>query len=119
MTAPKHSITLNNGAMHHLASFLATPGALTDAADLYRAGQMLEDYFSDLPMPPEHNKNTDEITAVKNVRAWQKQGAFVFELSERKRETCKKAIQHVIGKGVGSGPAMVCLLKQFGLALEE
>lgn len=114
-----HKLTLNNGAIHHLAQFLAVPGALTDPADLYRAGMVLEEKLSDLPKPDEIPEGTDQLKAVDLVRAWQRKGEHVIELTEKQRDTCKKAVQEVIKKGVGASPAIVCLLKQLGLAPED
>lgn len=115
----QHTLTLNNGAIHHLAQFLAAPGALTDPADLYRAGAILEEKLADLPKPEELPKDVDQLKAVELVRAWQRKGEHVIELTEKQRDTCKKAVQEVIKKGVGAGPAMLCLLKQLGLSPED
>jgi hypothetical protein len=114
-----HSLTLNNGAIHHLAQFLATPGALTDAADLFRAGQLLEEQLAELPTPEEIPAGTEHFEAVKLVRSWQRLGENIVEVTERQRETCKKAANEIIKKGIGAGPGVNCLLKQLGLAPED
>ena len=82
-----HNLTLNNGALHHLAQFLAAPGALTDVGDLYRAGEIMETKLADLPMPLEVAEGTDQLTATKQIGAWQREGEHVLELTERQRDT--------------------------------
>ena len=114
-----HALTLNNGAIHHLAQFLATPGVLTESADLFRAGQLLEEKLAELPMPEKIPDGTDHFDANKRVRAWQRSGSNIVEVTERQRETCKKAMTEIIKKGIPAGPGVNCLLKQLGLAPED
>ena len=114
-----HSLTLNFGGVHHLAQILATPGLLTDVGDLYRAGEILEEKLTDLPKPAEFREKVDQLEGEKIIRAWQRSSEFVLELSERQRDTCKKALSEIIKKGIGAGPAANCLIKQFGLAPED
>lgn len=115
-----HTLTLNNGAVYQLAQILGAPGFLTEAADLYRAGEVLETQLLDLPAPPEQiAKGTDDLTAEKQVRAWQRKGENKIELSERQRDTAKKAVQACIGKGtLPPGAGSLCLLRELGLAPE-
>lgn len=119
MTKP-HTLSLNNGAVHQLAQILGAPGLLTEPADLFRAGQILEESLLDLPAPPELAKGIDELAAVKQSRDWQRAGEHCIDLTERQRETAKKALQAACGKGVlPPGPGSLRLLTQLGLGAEE
>ncbi len=111
-----HTLTLNNGAVHQFAQILGAPGLLTEPADLYRAGQVLEEQLLELPALPDLPKGADEMAGTKLVREWQRAGAHRIELSERQRETGKKAVQAACGKGVlPPGPGSLRLLTEFGL----
>lgn len=114
-----HTLTLNNGAMHQLAQILGAPGFLTEPADVYRAGELLETQFMELPKPEEIPAGTDSLAAEKQVRAWQRAGSHKVEATERQRDTAKKAVQACIGKGnLPAGPGSLCLLRELGLAPE-
>lgn len=111
-----HTLTLNNGAIHHLSQVLGSPGLLTDPADLFRAGQIIEEKLMDLPKPDEIPKGTDGLAAEGMIRKWQRDGANVVELSERHRDTAKKAVKAACEKGnIPPGPASMCLLFELGL----
>ena len=115
-----HTLTLNNGALHNLAQLLAVAGLLTETADLYRAGQMLEECLPlDLPKPPEPDASLDQLAATKHVVNWTRAGKHVVTLSERQRDTAKKAVQAAVAKGMlPGGPSSLCLLRELGLAPE-
>lgn len=115
-----HTLTINNGAIHHLAQVLAIPGLLTEPADLYRAGQILEEHLVELPKPAELAKGTDEINVTITVRKWQRDGQHVLTLTERQRDTAKKAVKASCEKGqMPPGPALTCLLVELGLVENE
>lgn len=101
-----YDFTLTNGALMYLQKILTVPGSLTEIDDMYRAGQIIEDI---LP-------KTEETT--EQDEAWARGGVHKFQLNDRQRETCRKAIRFAVGKGVVAGHAMNLLIKQFGLAPE-
>ena len=87
-----------------------------DPADLFRAGQIIEEKLMDLPKPDEIPKGTDGLAAEGMIRKWQRDGANVVELSERHRDTAKKAVKAACEKGnIPPGPASMCLLFELGL----
>lgn len=115
----KHTLTLNNGGIHQLAQVLGAPGLLTEPADLYRAGQFLEEHLTELPKAEDLPKDADQITATKLVYGWQRKGEHKLEVSERLRDTAKKAIQAAASKGgLAPGPGLTSMLNAFGLAPE-
>lgn len=109
-----YKVILNNGAMRSLSTWLGN-GNLTDQGDVYRASYMIATQLAVLPdmmKIPEGTLNT-EVEVL--YRAWQKEGLHEFELSERERDTCKKAIIKAIEKGISAGPATLNLMMAFGL----
>jgi hypothetical protein len=117
----RHPLTLNNGAMHRLSVALSTPGLLTKPADAFVAGGILESHLLTLPHPPDlpEDCQRDQGKAMAFVRAWERDGAHAFELTERERDVCKTAVRAAIERGVLSGAAGThCLMRELGLGEE-
>lgn len=113
-----HTLNLNKGARAQLSQILGAPGLLTETADVYRAGKISEDHFLDVDMGPKVDPSDKE--SVKASGVWQRELAEPITISERERDTAKKAVTAAIGKGiVFAGPASLCLLRELGLAPEE
>lgn len=108
-TAPKHPLTLSQGAANMLAQILATPGYLTKPDDIYRAGGLIEDHLSSIAPAPKH---ADEDA----WKAWGDAAAPPIELTERQRATCQEAVRACCAKGgLGAGRHSRALLGALGL----
>jgi hypothetical protein len=113
-----HTLTLSNGAFNQLAQILGVPGLLTEPADLYRAGKIAEEHLLELPDGPSVDQK--DPASGKAFIAWARSGSHEVVISEKERETAKKAVTAAVAKGmVPAGPASMCLLRELGLAPEE
>lgn len=114
-----HTVCLNNGAMNFLAQILSTAGLLSGESDHTLACLVLEENLIDLPIMPTFEEGITEQAARQILRGWQREGSHTFTLTERRRDVCKRAIAKQCDKGAVSGPALLCLLNQFGLAPKD
>jgi hypothetical protein len=115
--AVEHTITLTQGGVRGLSQMLTSPQWLKDDPDAMvlslRACTLVEDILPDLGEMPEFKKDADAI-------AWESVTAPSFKLSEKHRETCKKALTHFIkGGSIPNGKTKRALILQFGLATED
>ena len=115
--AVEHTITLTKGGIKGLSQMLTSPQWVKDDPEALllsdRACTILEDVLPDLGKIPEF-KSDDEAVA------WESAPGPVFKLTERQRETCKKALTFFFkGGSVPNGKTKRALLRQFGLVDAE
>ncbi len=125
MTAKTYDLDLNNAAGYLLLQILVSPGwAGEDRALLYRAGQLLErpDFeFEDRPAGPAASASqADQRAASQALEAWGKSPHVISNVTEKQRDACKKATEHVMQKGgVGASTTLNRILRTLGLAPED
>lgn len=100
-----HKIKLPNASLMLLTSVLSADGWASTVPDIYQAGTMLCETFSGFE-PKKDDKGISQEWAWE-VEEW--------EINEKQRECCKRAIGGVIAmKKMPTGRAAFELLKAFG-----
>lgn len=101
-----HKITLPNTSALLLVNVLSCDGWAATVPDIIQAGSLLAETFKDFEM----KKDTDG----KPDREWLKQ-TREWEMTERQRECCKRAISGVTAiKKMPTGEPAYLLAKAFG-----
>lgn len=102
-----HKIPLPHASTLLLTSMLSAPGWADTLADIQYGGQLMIETFKDFAPKTDENGNLDH--------AWLREEA-TWELSEKQRETCKKAITALAKEAkIPLGLPSYQLLKAFGL----
>ena len=102
-----HKIKLPNASVMLLTSVLSADGWASTVQDIYQAGSLLCETFS------KFEPKRDDKGAVDAAWAWE---LSEWELNERQRECCKRAIQGISAiKKMPTGRASFELVKAFGL----
>ena len=120
-----HRLDLDRAAAYLLLQILVSPGwAGDDRVLLYRAGQLLERAEFEFPDRPTGPAKDAPPTAQKqaglDLEAWGKQPSPIEDVTEKQRDACKKAVEHVAKQGaVGASTTLNRLMRTLGLAPEE
>lgn len=112
MAKKTHILKMTNGSLVILNGYLSSDKWAGNAKDLYRAGELMTKFEETVDAMPDPNSDLE------NHKEWVRT-PFEMEVSEKQRETCKKATEEAIKrkeKVHASGIMLNPLLLTLGLA---
>ena len=119
MTPVSHKLELTRGSLRFLHQMIAAPGWAKTIQDIMLGGKLLAETLPPFEAVPE-KRNTETPTDYdKRVKAWNAEAAAVFEITEKDREACKRALEHFAREGaIPPNEHSAKLLAAFGYAAE-
>lgn len=116
--ANSHKIQLPQLAVKALRDVLESPGWARLTSDHSAAAKMLDGVVPEVTPPDEVKAARSQSEARVANAAWSDE-AKAFELSDKQRDTARKALRHHLEQGnLPPGRYTFALLSQFGLAEE-
>lgn len=89
-----HKIALSKGAARWLLNYLGTPGIFATAADIFNAGTLMAGPLAPVETIAKELQENPEALA-----AWLREDFTTLEISEKQRETVKRGLAALAGKG--------------------
>ena len=120
MAAPTtHKVALTQGALSLLHNLLSGTGWAKTTMDIILAGGLLAEKLPDFAPPPEREQSETRRNFDGRATAWADVSVSEFEISEKERDVCKKAIKHFVEAGaIPATKHAALLLMAFGYGAE-